>query len=673
MLLSILIAILSFVSTYSDQTFTDKQDKMIVRKGFAEEPDDPSEDLKLTFDYSLLRAKGHPRLLTDEGGFDDLKKKVTSRRRRYPTLYRLHCEVMNRANKIVELDRGFTSAGEHGLIVDNILACAYAYKMTGKPFYLAKVCADMAKVCTFNAWNPGGLSIGELSFAMGIAYDWLYYDLTLDERTEIHRSLVEKGICPMYKNNRNVKITGNWNQINLGGVSVASMAIYEKDKKIAVQQIEKAIAGNRKGVERIYSPDGTYAEGLGYWEYGGNYQVCFLSCLQEIFGHTAGISEVEGFLQSGEYALFMHGSMNTSFSYSDGGAYADPVLLTSWWFAAQNNDPTLAYREKMRLYDDDDKAYKDTPIDLDGRRYYRLLPAIIVAIRDFDVDSRPVTPPVKEVWSGKGEMPVVIVRHGWKFDGSDVYLGVKGGLANTWETSITSHGHMDAGSFVFEAEGVRWSDDIMRPPYGEWYTAMRKAETPRKYNVQEGVMWDTFRISNLCHSTIVSRTNDGSVKGKLHSTDYDVNGFASIDRVIDSLGRQGAEVNMTPPMNGQVKNARRTVELVNGTDLVVTDEITALDDMDCQIEWRMLSMTESKVGSDGVVLTKDGKVRTLIVSSSDAMITPEYCSWKPEIPKNDNWGMYLEYEDDISNRTIAGWTAVVPKGKTITFITTLRK
>jgi hypothetical protein len=39
-------------------------------------------------------------------------------------------------------------------------------------------------------------------------------------------------------NNNNIKIIGNWNQINLGGVSVASMAVYEKDKNIAVLQME---------------------------------------------------------------------------------------------------------------------------------------------------------------------------------------------------------------------------------------------------------------------------------------------------------------------------------------------------------------------------------------------------------------------------------------------------
>ena len=625
-----------------------------------------------SFDYSVLEGKGHPRLIADAPGFAELKKKVTSRRHKNPTLYRLHKEVVLRAEKILESGRDFSSANEHGIIVDNILACAYAYRLTGKSKFLAKARNDMAKVCTFQSWKPGGLAIGELSFAMGIAYDWLYNELTEGERSVFCKAMVDKGIRPMSKNKRNAQIVGNWNQVNLGGVSVASLAVYESAKEVAVRQIERAVSGNKAGVQSIYSPNGNYAEGLGYWEYGGSYQACFLSCLKGIFGHTAGIAEVEGFMDSGEYAMFMHGTMNTSFSYSDGGAYADPFLLTSWWFAAQKDDPTLIYREKMRLYDKSDKSYKNTPVDREDQ-FYRMLPAIIVAIRDFDMDSRPVNPPEKEIWSGQGEMPVVMVRHGWKFDGTDVYLGVKGGCADTWETSITSHGHMDAGSFVFEAEGVRWADDIMRPPYGEWYASMRRAESPRIYTAQNGVQWDTFRVSNLCHSTIVSSANNGDVAGKLHSTDYDVDGFASIDKVIDSAGRQGAVLDMTQPMKGQLKKARRTIELVDGTDLVVTDEITALENMDCPIEWRMLSMSSSYVESDRVVLSRNGKMLTLTVVSSDVTVAPKYRSWPTSRPKSDNWGKYLDYKDRIRNRTIAGWSATVPAGKTVKFITVLKK
>ena len=642
------------------------------RPTLVEEPDDQSPDVVKTFDYSILKEKGHPRLLADTEGFESLKQKVTKDKSKNPTLYKLHKEVLSRASRIVATDRSFTSSDQYYLVVDNLMSCAYAYRLTGQEKYLTKARNDMAKVCTFQSWKPGGLAIGEISFAMGIAYDWLYHDLSLEERAAAHKVMVEKGIRPMSKNNRLAKIVGNWNQINLGGVSVASLAIYEKDKAIAVQQIERALAGNRAGVKAIYSPNGNYAEGLGYWEYGGTYQACFLSCLKGIFGHTAGIAEIPGFMDSGEYALFMHGTMNTSFSYSDGGAYIDPFLLTSWWFAAQKDDPTLIYCEKRKLEDRNDPSYKYTDID-EPEQPYRMLAPILVAIRDFDMDSRPVNPPVKEVWSGRGEMPVVMVRKGWKFNGKDVYLGIKGGCADTWETSLTSHGHMDAGSFVFEAEGVRWSDDIMRPPYGRWYEAMRKAETPRIYTAQSGVMWDTFRISNLCHSTIVSYANDGSVAGKLHSTDYDVDGFASIDEVIDSAGRQGAVVNMTAPMKGQVKSAVRTVELVNGTDLVVTDEITALEGLDCPLEWRMLSISSSLLSSDSVVLTKNDQTRTLTATSSDPSVPVLYASWETARPYKDNWRIYLDYDGRILNRTIVGWTATVPAGKTVKFTTVLKR
>ena len=625
-----------------------------------------------TFDYSLLEKAGHPRLLADAEGFESLKKKVTTGRRKNPTLYRLHKLAVSRAARIVEAGRDFESAADHQVIVENLLACSYAYKLTGRLVYLEKARNDMTKVCTFQSWKPGGLAIGEISLAMGLAYDWLYHELSPEERVAARKAMVDKGIRPMYKNNRNARIVGNWNQVNLGGVSVASMAVYEDEKKLAVQQIEKAVAGNRAGVEGLYSPSGNYAEGLGYWEYGGTFQACFLSCLQGVFGHTAGIAEIPGFMDSGEYALFMHGTDNTSFSYNDGGAYADPFLLTSWWFAAQNDNPTLMFCEKRRLEDKTDLSYTDLRID-EPDQFHRMLVPIILSVRDFDMESRPVLPPDREVWSGQGEMPVVMVRKGWKFDGTDVYLGVKAGHSNAWKTALTAHAHMDAGSFVFEAEGVRWSDDIMRPPYGRWYKSMREAENPRIYTAQNGVMWDTFRLSNLCHSTIVSYANDGSVEGKLHSTDYDVDGFASIDHVIDSAGRQGTVVNMTAPMKGQVKSARRTVELVNGTDLVVTDEITALDGLDCPLEWRMLSVSSSLLSSDCIVLTKNDKTRTLTTVSSDSSVPVQYVSWELERPYKDNWRTYLDYDGRILNRTIVGWTATIPAGKTVRFTTVLKR
>lgn len=645
-----------------------------IPEDFEEEADDATTDPTGIFDYSKLAKADHPRLLCDAQGFKDLKAKVTTGRAQNKTLYKLHNEVLARAEKIVQTQRkvadSHSGASDHYVVVDNLLCCAYAYKLTGDPSYLAKVKTDIAKVSSWTKWDPYGLAIGEISMAMGLAYDWLYYDLDLETRKTAHKAMIDKGIKPMYSNNNNITIVGNWNQINLGGVSVASMAVYEKDKTLAVQQMEKAARGNLAGVTGIYSPNGNYSEGLGYWEYGGSFEVCYLSALEGVFGHTGGIKEVSGFMDSGEYAMYMHGTMNTAFSYNDGGPSTDPFLLTSWWFAAQKNNPDLIYCEKRRLDDPNDNSYKNTSIT-GSEMPYRLLAPMVVMLRNLDIDSRPVNAPTRQVWSGKGERPVVMVRRGWNFDSSDVFLGAVGGLADTWETSTTAHGHMDAGSFVFEAEGVRWSDDIMRPGYTNWSAAL-KAENPRIYTAQEGLLWDTFHVSNLCHSTIVAYANDGTVKGKLHSSDYYVDGYASLVKTIDEGGRQGGTFDMSAPMKGQVKSARRTIELVDGTDLVVTDEITALDALDCRLEWRMLSISSSEKVSDGVTLTNGNKSRKLTVTSSSATVTPVYMTWPTSKPTGDGWGV-LNFHQEITDRTIAGWTVTVPKGQTVKFVTTLKK
>ena len=148
--------------------------------------------------------------------------------------------------------------------------------------------------------------------------------------------------------------------------------------------------------------------------------------------------------------------------------------------------------------------------------------------------------------------------------------------------------------------------------------------------------------------------------------------MATIEDVIDGGGRQGVTLDMSAPMKGQVKSAKRTVELVNGTDLVVTDEITALDDMDCPLEWRMLSISSSLVGEAGVALASGGKVRNLTAVSDDESSPVTYRSWGTQKPTGDGWGV-LDFHQSITNRTIVGWSATVPKGKTVKFITTLKK
>ena len=642
----------------------DDGDEDYIPEGFVEEPDDLAADPVMTFDYSVLAKAGHPRLMIDNKGFKSLKERVSSGRFTHKTLSKLHNEVIARANRTVETNRKFTTTDDNYMIVDNLVTCAYAYRMTGYTKYLTKARNDLKTLCAFPDWDYTNLSHGEISLAAAIAYDWLYYDLTLDERKMVRKAISDKVLLP-WRTYDGTKHAGNWNSIKTSGVICAALAIYEKDKYLSRTIIEKAVVNENLPATRNIYVGGGYTEGLHYWDYGGTYEICMIGSLEHIFGHSAGLMEVEGLLESGKLATYCHGTAESQYAYSDGGGNTDRPLVASWWFAARNNDPDMMFVERKYV----DKWYKDTPMTgNNGDLRYRMLAPMIAMVRDYDIDATTLTPPSDKVFQCGGKAPLVIVRNGWKFDSTDTYLGIKGGLMNT------GHAHMDVGSFIFEAEGERWADDMMRPAYDDWFDALYAAGGNSGSSHQTAMRWDTFHISNLCHSTIVSYTNDGSVPDKLHSTDYYADGFATIDQVIESAGRQGAVVNMTDPMKGQLKRAKRTIELVDNTDLVVTDEITALDNLDCVLEWRMLSIASSSLSEDKIVLTtKTKKTRTLTVQSSDSSVTPELATWNTACPHGTDGWCKPSFHATISDRTLAGWKVTVPKGKTVTIVTTLKK
>ncbi|MCH7885232.1 MAG: heparinase II/III family protein, partial [Planctomycetes bacterium] len=60
--------------------------------------------------------------------------------------------------------------------------------------------------------------------------------------------------------------------------------------------------------------------------------------------------------------------------------------------------------------------------------------------------------PLLNSWIGEGVNPIGIHRTSWKEDA--IFIAIKGGSPSL------SHGHMDIGSFVMDANGVRWAIDL---------------------------------------------------------------------------------------------------------------------------------------------------------------------------------------------------------------------
>lgn len=630
-----------------------------IPPGFQDEKDDPAEDKILSFDYSVLAKADHPRLLLNRDDFEDIKKRVGKDKESNKALLLVHRVIIEKADGFASSTKAMSDYSSHEDNVKELLALSYAYRVTGASRFLTRIKDDIKNILKWSTISGGELGTGEHSLALAIVYDWLYYDLTYDERVGLRNFVTNHAIIPSVNFSFH-NFYGNWNQVGNGGIICAALAMYEKNKAVAVNVIEQGLRSNKNVLKKILVGGG-YPEGVGYWNYGMSYQVALFQSLLNIFGNTAGLTDIPGVMDSGTYGLLMHGSTGTSFAYNDGGTTDDNPLIPTWWYAAQKQDPNLVYGEYNLLIN---KRYTDD--------YSRLTPLIPALLKSFNPDQVTTSKPDDMVWSCDGEMPLCVVRRGWNYDKTDYYLGIKGGYCNTWEAMKTAHGHMDAGSFVFEAEGIRWSDDVTRPGYTDWNKALKNAGSASSKTKQTDLKWGTFNTNALCHSTIVSYTNDGSIT-KTHATDHNVDGKATISNVINNGAGQGAELDMSAPLMGQVKNATRTILLLADGTLEVTDQITALDDIDSVIEWRMISQSTMSSSSSGIELTavKDSKKKRKLSASCDNNgVAITYKIINTVIPSDWTGFTYIQ---TIKDKKIASWKATVPKGTTVTFTTTLTK
>lgn len=610
------------------------------------------------FDYKLLETAGHPRLILDEAGFEDLRQKLSSPQGGAGNiLNELHGVALKHAEQNITKDiaishtlEGKRLLSQSRMALMQIFSYSYVYKTSGDERYALKVRDILKNVCSFPDWNPKHfLDVGEMALAVAIGYDWVYDCLSEDEKVLVRNALktfaLEPSIGHSFRENK-----GNWNSVCYCGCLAAALVLYEYEKPMCRQLIEDLLVDNSAALEEIYSPDGNYGEGYDYWGYGTSFQVLIFMMLQNVFGTTCALDEIPGLDKTAQFMLYMTTPTKGTFSYADGGKRGETLQVAMWWFAAKYGDMSVLANE-LRL--------------LKSGRYLRdndrVFPLVLCIAKDLPLDGSETSAPKTKMWSSVNRVPVAMVHTGWKFDNKDIYLGIKGGSATD-----CGHSHMDAGSFVYEAEGYRWADDYVRPDYLMIEIGMKKVNGDFWVNGQKSLRWDVFKLNNLSHSTLSVAKTDGSVD-KNHPTDHIVDARAEILQVFDTDEKRGAELDMTAPLADGVSSAKRTIVVENEKNLAITDVITAKDGMSSVIQWRMNTPAHPYLCKEGIFLQLDGKIMLLKVKSEKAHIVPRMRIFSPGPP--DSW-IKREWDKDFKN-SIVGFEVTVPAGETCTFTTTL--
>ena len=537
----------------------------------------------------LSRLADHPRLLLPKGAEKKLLKQIN----RDAVWKEIHTATLGEADRIITLpvnERIKTGMRLLAVSRENlrrIFILSYAYRMTGQEKYLVRAEQEMLKAASFSDWNPSHfLDVGEMTMALGVGYDWLYPALSEASRRTIREAIVEKGFKPSYDTAYNwfVDAEHNWNQVCNGGLAFGAIAVAESEPEWAQKIIDRAIDKVRLPM-RHYAPDGAYPEGPGYWGYGTLFNVLLIGGLESTFGTDYGLSQMPGFMQTGTYEMQMVSPLIKHFNYMD-NSYEPESSSAPFWFYSKTQDPSVLCQQVSILQRDTAKKYlKD-----------RVLPAMLIWGAGAPMEK--AVAPQETFWAGRGNTPVCVMRSGWG-DPNARFVGVKLGSPSI------NHGHMDVGSFVFEADGVRWAIDLGSEDYNT--TEPRGVDL---WNMaQQSQRWDVFRYNNRSHNTLTF--ND-----KLQR----VNGSAQIIESDSATARRFVKTDLTPVYAGQVDKVERTISLVDNDYLLIEDEIMAGKNY-TRMRWTLMTRATPKILSDNtVMLEQDGKRCLLKIESETPIV-----------------------------------------------------
>lgn len=515
----------------------------------------------------------HPRLFLKAGEEAALRKLGSD-----PVRARLHAGLVAAADKMLTeapVERTLTGRRllhQSRTCLSRVLHLGFAWRLTGERKYAERARVELLAAAAFSDWNPSHfLDVAEMTAALGIGYDWFYSFLDEDARAAVRDAIVTKGLRPGTAALSWTRATHNWNQVCNAGLTVGALAVAESEPELAAQLIARAINTVPLAMHE-YGPDGAYPEGVSYWGYGTTFNVILLSALQSVLGSDFGLSGQPGFLATADYMLHMFGPTGLPFNYSDAGSREGGLHPAMFWLAAARGEPGLLWTEWRKL---------DGTGRLSGDRADPFL-----ALWMTPGLARPAAAPPLD-WTGGGLTPVASHRTGW--DADAVFVAIKGG------SPATNHAHMDVGSFVVDADGVRWADDLGMQDYN----SLETKGVDLWGRGQNAGRWKVFRLGASAHNVL---TVDGA--GQRYES-----------RAPLTVSKRGVTVvELSDTYRGQLAKAARGVELRPDRTVLIQDEFSAMEGKAATVRWAMLTRAEVKIdGAGRATLSREGRTLQLRV------------------------------------------------------------
>ena len=469
----------------------------------------------------------------------------------------------------------------------------FAYVLTKDTKYLELAYDVALALSNWEHWGPGHfLNCADASNDFAIYYDWTYqgyvelaasgvtradgseYDVAvlaeILARQGVHEGFLStNGKCDHISDPVGLggssysSRTNNWAAVCVGGMTVASLAILDGNAgEEYVKEAKFILSANFKSLldlgMDIYAPDGAYVEGPGYWNYGTNNFFRMCAALDTATGGNYGLMDCWGIDTTCYYACYTEDNNSKYFPFHDGTVGSQD---TSYFFYVGNyfNDATL-YDVRLGQINS-------------GTKNGHILDMIYYP-RDIEIEADAI-----QLDYYSESIDLFATRSSWEKDA--VFASMIGGK------NKVSHGQMDAGDFVYHADGNIWIYDLGTENYncaGFWPDATRY-----RYYVMKPEGNNTVAISSDPNGTPYGQLLEAEAK----ATAWGSNEHGSY--VVYDMGNA---------LGAQVSNWDRGMLLTNDRKTTVIQDQISFNSMQ-QVYW--FAHYSTTIVDGGVTISSDGR------------------------------------------------------------------
>jgi hypothetical protein len=418
--------------------------------------------------------------------------------------------------------------------------------------------SELMNLAAFPDWAPSAsINLGELSRSVGIGYDWFWDVLSPKQRATIKAGLVKNGLQVASQGIASgaswTKMHNNFNQVTYGGLTVGALAVADEEPALAKSIVLGALKGLPTALAH-YAPSGAWYEGPNYWIFATNFFVLASAAMTSALGSDFGLTAYPGISKTGDHFVDLMGPTRSVFNFADAGERsASPTAL--FFLSRRFNKPLYAAAARTLSKWQAPQALDLVFYDPRGSEQ--------------DFAKEPLARLSQGTWAD------VVTLRSSRTDPKAVFVAFRGGQNGL------SHGHLDLGSFVLDADGHRWAHDLGSEDYGV-----------RGY-------WGTQRF------TYYRTQTQGHNAFTFGGANQAVKGSATTDFKAGALGSWGI-LNLASAYGGQGTVKRGIALLPDHRHVIVQDEYTPTQSVN--VLWSLHTQASVSIAGKTATLTEGGSV-----------------------------------------------------------------